>query len=89
MDKQIYEVAFSVKVIDDQCRTLFYIAVCDKGTYGPNCSGDCGHCKGGATCDHVTGVCPSGECEPGWKQTTDQKCKQGLCGKSYHIMLYF
>ncbi|XP_056003587.1 multiple epidermal growth factor-like domains protein 10 [Ostrea edulis] len=57
---------------------------CEKGSYGPICRHVCGHCKGGVTCDHVNGSCPSQACEPGWKQTADRKCdracEKGLYG---------
>jgi hypothetical protein len=55
---------------------LIYVA-CERGFYGPNCLYVCGHCAGDTTCDHVTGSCPSGYCEPGWKHTPDQKCNEG------------
>lgn len=39
---------------------------CSNGQYGPACSGRCnGHCVNNETCDHVSGVCPSG-CQDGF-----------------------
>jgi hypothetical protein len=73
----------------NNCTLFLCIAACAAGTYGPNCTGVCGRCKGGATCDHVTGSCPSAECEPGWKQTTDQKCDTGIFERTYHLLNYF
>uniref|UniRef100_K1PJI1 Scavenger receptor class F member 2 n=1 Tax=Magallana gigas TaxID=29159 RepID=K1PJI1_MAGGI len=40
---------------------------CKLGWFGENCSRLCvGHCKDGATCNHVTGQCNEG-CGTGWK----------------------
>lgn len=40
---------------------------CGRGWYGVNCSRRCvGHCKDGATCNHVTGQC-NGGCDAGWE----------------------
>ncbi|XP_062603233.1 multiple epidermal growth factor-like domains protein 10 [Saccostrea cucullata] len=47
---------------------------CKKGFYGTVCSLSCGFCALNATCDHVTGSCPSGLCQPGWKKTQDKRC---------------
>lgn len=45
----------------------FCITACRGGRYGINCSNQCsGHCKDGATCNHVTGYCDKG-CDAGWK----------------------
>lgn len=36
------------------------------GWYGGKCSRQCtGHCREGATCNHVTGKCDGG-CDKGW-----------------------
>ncbi len=40
------------------------VTACTAGTYGVNCSGVC-HCSDNATCDHITGQCPS-TCDDGW-----------------------
>lgn len=43
------------------------ITACRGGRYGIKCSYQCsGHCKDGATCNHVTGYCDKG-CDAGWK----------------------
>ncbi|XP_056003146.1 multiple epidermal growth factor-like domains protein 10 isoform X2 [Ostrea edulis] len=70
-------------VINGQCRCFkaeHHPPTCNReckhGFYGTNCSLVCGHCAGNATCDHVTGSCPSGHCAPGWKHTSDRKCDQ-------------
>lgn len=44
------------------------------GWYGENCSRPCvGHCRDGATCNHVNGQCDGG-CDAGW---AGQLCKKG------------
>jgi hypothetical protein len=65
---------------------MHLIVACDEEFYGHNCSGVCGHCANNATCDHVTGSCPSAVCEPGWQQTTDQKCDTGLCSMFTYLI---
>ncbi|XP_062618977.1 multiple epidermal growth factor-like domains protein 11, partial [Saccostrea cucullata] len=59
---------------------------CKKGFYGRNCSLPCGHCGNKTTCDHVTGFCPSGFCDPGWIHSSDRRCNQaceeGAYGKN-------
>ncbi|XP_056003473.1 multiple epidermal growth factor-like domains protein 10 [Ostrea edulis] len=49
---------------------------CEKGLYGSNCVGSCGHCQGNKACEHVNGSCRNGHCEPGWKHTNEWKCNQ-------------
>ncbi|XP_056003127.1 neurogenic locus notch homolog protein 1-like isoform X2 [Ostrea edulis] len=56
---------------------------CEKGSYGRNCSRDCGHCQGTPPCYYVNGSCPTRECKPGWKQTLDRKCDQACEKGSY------
>ncbi|XP_060588341.1 multiple epidermal growth factor-like domains protein 6 [Ruditapes philippinarum] len=46
------------------CEVEVYEA-CDDGSYGTNCSSDCGKCMNDLPCDKVTGACSSG-CEAGW-----------------------
>lgn len=42
--------------------------------YGDNCTQQCtGHCKDGAACNHVTGLCDGG-CDAGW---TGYMCDKG------------
>lgn len=53
---------------------IFYIE-CIEGWYGVNCSQQCkGHCRGGTTCNHVTGLCERG-CADGW---TGSMCEKGI-----------
>lgn len=53
---------------------MFPLIACEHGRYGVNCSQPCeGHCRGGATCNHVTGLCDRG-CDAGW---TGFKCDKG------------
>ncbi|KAL8605912.1 hypothetical protein ACOMHN_059702 [Nucella lapillus] len=40
-------------------------ADCHGHTYGQDCAAKCGQCRGGQTCDPVTGHCSAG-CQPGW-----------------------
>lgn len=43
-----------------------FLLECKLGWFGENCSRLCvGHCKDGATCNHVTGQCKEG-CGTGW-----------------------
>lgn len=39
---------------------------CDAGTFGTNCSGTCGHCHKGQSCDKEMGACPKG-CDSGYE----------------------
>ncbi|XP_061180745.1 uncharacterized protein LOC133189382 isoform X1 [Saccostrea echinata] len=55
---------------------LFCNESCKNGFYGKNCSLPCGHCLNNTKCDHVTGSCPSGHCELGWKNTYGRKCDE-------------
>lgn len=59
---------------DVNCTFLFLCIECREGWYGLNCSQQCvGHCRNGATCNHVTGQCDGG-CDAGW---TGHQCKKG------------
>lgn len=52
------------------------ITECVGGSYGVNCSLQCvGHCKDGANCNHVNGVC-DGRCDTGW---TGKLCDKSTC----------
>ncbi|XP_048256545.1 receptor-type tyrosine-protein phosphatase epsilon-like [Haliotis rufescens] len=56
------------------------IQVCSLGSYGANCTGECGHCRDSKTCHHVNGACPSG-CSDGWtNQICTQRCSRGTFG---------
>lgn len=47
---------------------------CREGWYSVDCSQQCaGHCRDGATCNHVTGLCDGG-CDVGW---TGYFCENG------------
>ncbi|XP_077867127.1 uncharacterized protein LOC102801447 [Saccoglossus kowalevskii] len=50
---------------------------CSTGFYGELCNYNC-HCKNNAACDKNTGVCPNGDCAPGWinLDTIDSDCQQ-------------
>lgn len=47
---------------------LFFFAVleCDKGAYGIECNGTCGHCRDIKQCSNVNGSCLTG-CDGGYK----------------------
>ncbi|XP_048255871.1 receptor-type tyrosine-protein phosphatase alpha-like isoform X2 [Haliotis rufescens] len=61
----------------DFCEVQVY--VCGPGTFGSDCANYC-HCDG-EVCDFVSGVCPSGDCLPGWKQDKcDTECTPGDYG---------
>lgn len=54
---------------------IFCITECKEGWYGVNCSQQCsGHCRDGAICNQVTGLCDGG-CEVGW---TGYLCDKGF-----------
>ncbi|XP_078330342.1 uncharacterized protein LOC111113883 [Crassostrea virginica] len=41
-------------------------AKCDNGTFGKNCTGECGNCLKKQACDHISGTCYNG-CDPGYR----------------------
>ncbi|XP_077981808.1 receptor-type tyrosine-protein phosphatase T-like [Glandiceps talaboti] len=47
---------------------------CSDGMYGALCNYNC-HCKDNAACDKNTGVCPNGECAPGWIPLSNNECQ--------------
>lgn len=53
---------------------FFFLTECIEGWHGTNCSQQCvGHCRDGASCNHVTGQCDKG-CAAGW---TGLQCTKG------------
>lgn len=55
---------------------LFSLIIeCNNGTYGENCTYQCGQCLNSVTCDHVNGKCFGG-CKPGWQKT--DKCDKRM-----------
>lgn len=53
---------------------MFISSECREGFYGVKCNQQCsGHCRGGITCNHVTGLCDGG-CDAGW---TGSFCGKG------------
>lgn len=58
---------------------------CESGWYGDNCNRPClGHCKDGATCNHVTGQCDAG-CDAGW---TGYLCEKGNLSNTNVYIVY-
>lgn len=54
---------------------FFLLKECPSGYFGMNCIEKCSeHCINKATCDHVSGMCPSG-CQDGFVGTHCNKCK--------------
>lgn len=49
---------------------------CKSGTYGENCTYQCGECINAVSCDHVDGTCSEG-CKPGWQMT--DTCHERMC----------
>lgn len=45
--------------------TIEYYKACNNGSYGMDCSGQCGHCSENV-CDHISGICLSG-CMAGYQ----------------------
>lgn len=43
-----------------------FFEACDKGSYGTDCSENCGHCRDVDDCFHVNGTCIRG-CDAGYK----------------------
>ncbi|XP_071117368.1 multiple epidermal growth factor-like domains protein 10 [Haliotis cracherodii] len=63
----------------DFCEVQVY--VCGPGTFGSDCDNYC-HCDG-EVCDYVSGICPSGDCLPGWQQDKcDTECIPGDYGRN-------
>ena len=54
--------------IVDFYKLMLCILACDSGTWGVNCSNNCGQCVNDTSCDVVNGECVYG-CNPGWKGT--------------------
>ena len=48
-------------------------AECDNNTFGPSCTGVCGHCSEKKQCHHNNGTCLNG-CDPGF---SGNQCTQG------------
>lgn len=44
----------------------FIVQECDKGSYGIECNGTCGHCRDVKQCSNVNGSCLTG-CDAGYK----------------------
>lgn len=51
------------------------IVECTEGSFGANCSSECGHCFGGEPCDKYTGQCIQG-CAEGYMGS---ECLAGKC----------
>ncbi|WAQ98534.1 hypothetical protein MAR_022907 [Mya arenaria] len=47
--------------------TCNFITACTDGAYGLHCSSKCSHCRDSGVCEKVTGNCPAGGCERGFK----------------------
>ena len=57
------------------CLTTSLLFVeCDNGTFGHDCTRNCGKCVLHEQCDHVTGVCPNG-CDRGHRGI---HCTEGI-----------
>ena len=60
------------------CLTTSLLFVeCDNGTFGHDCTRNCGKCVLNEQCDHVTGVCPNG-CNRGYQGI---HCTEGICSR--------
>lgn len=44
---------------------LYIAKACAENNFGSKCQQQCGNCKNGDVCNHVTGICPTG-CAEGW-----------------------
>ncbi|KAJ7308801.1 hypothetical protein JRQ81_008068 [Phrynocephalus forsythii] len=54
---------------------------CPAGTYGPQCSHGCGHCRREEPCSPVDGACLA--CDPGWNGTQcTEPCPPGRYGEN-------
>ncbi|XP_041349591.1 multiple epidermal growth factor-like domains protein 10 [Gigantopelta aegis] len=55
------------------------LGLCPSGSFGPDCTSDCGHCKYGTLCHEHNGRCAG--CEPGWTgERCDLLCSNGTYG---------
>ena len=52
----------------------YFCTECLRGNFGDECNKTC-HCKDGTECDHISGHCHSGLCDPGWLLPT---CSEGI-----------
>lgn len=57
--------------------TSLLFVECDNGTFGHDCTRNCGKCVLNEQCDHVTGVCPNG-CNRGYQGI---HCTEGICSR--------
>ena len=54
---------------------IYSLLECQRGTYGINCSGLCGHCSDLSECSHIDGSCLTG-CDDGYH---GRLCDKGNC----------
>lgn len=47
-------------------RVTFIPIACDRGWYGADCNGICGHCRDVDQCSHINGTCLTG-CSAGFQ----------------------
>ena len=64
-------------VIPTHC---FIFKECHDGQFGPECESVC-HCADQAPCNKTSGLCPNGNCEPGWDPVT---CSERKC----HLIMF-
>lgn len=68
-DKNITSLSIMTNFIKTKCFekwfTIEYYKACNKGTYGMDCSEQCGHCSENV-CEHISGICLSG-CMAGYQ----------------------
>lgn len=58
---------------------LKHFAACEVGTYGENCSNQCGHCFETEQCHHINGTCMNG-CDSGFHGL--------LCTDGKHVLIF-
>lgn len=52
----------------------FFFLVCDRGSYGDDCSERCGHCRDVNKCSNINGKCLTG-CGAGYQGDLCKTCK--------------
>lgn len=61
----LIQVFISINILKNAIINLYIAKACAENYFGWKCQQQCGNCKNGDVCNHVTGICPTG-CAEGW-----------------------